>query len=192
MDIHMKKNVIIPLIVILAVHTAIAHGQVVITTNPVRSPADENDGQHQVQRNFSHRDLPPINEDYFDLSTQTGGDFYFWEEGEFGSPAAGQVIAESLLSTQTLLYEFGEIDGKKSIPFRVAEHQSHYTIFAGIQSRDSITFVAPDGRVLSADDAGVKIHAFKRMLVAAVNAPEAGEWTIQLDGRGKFLVTVRR
>ena len=187
----MRKPILpITAILILLAHTH-ARAQVAITTVPTQPPSGQTDGQHQVKRNFSHRDLPPLNLDMFALSTQTGGEFYFWGEGEFGSEAASKVIAESVLSTQTLLYKYGDIDGTCEIPFYVEKYKYHFTFFTGIQSKDRIEFIQPDGTVLK-DGEGVTVYPFQRMCIATVNAPLAGEWTIRLSGRGKYLVSVRK
>ncbi len=189
---NMKKSTIL-ILIILIFPAARAQAQVAITAIPTGPASDAIEpGQRQVKRNFTHRDLPSLNLDMFEISTQTGGDFYFWGEGEFGSEAASQVIAGSVLSTEALLYDYGDLDGKREIPFAVGEYQYHLTFFAGIQSKDSIAFIQPDGTALSADEDGVTVHSFQRMLIATVNAPAAGEWTIRVNGRGKYLVTVRK
>ncbi|MCA9404771.1 MAG: hypothetical protein KC897_13360, partial [Candidatus Omnitrophica bacterium] len=95
------------------------------------------------------------------------------------------------LSTQTLLYKYGDIDGTLEIPFYVEKYKYHFTFFAGIQSKDRIEFIQPDGTVLK-DGEGVTVYPFQRMCIATVNAPLAGEWTIRLSGRGKYLVSVRK
>lgn len=172
--------------------TTIVHAQVAITTIPTKPPSDQVDGQRRVGRNFSHRDLAPLNTEMFDLSTQTGGDFYFWGEGEFGSEAASKVIAHSVLATQTILYEYGDLKDKLTLRLAIDPYQYHYTFFAGIQSKDRIEFVRPDGEVLTVDEEGVQIYQFQRMLVATINAPMAGNWTIRLTGKGKYLVSVRK
>ncbi|MBZ0165587.1 MAG: hypothetical protein K8I00_02190, partial [Candidatus Omnitrophica bacterium] len=64
--------------------------------------------------------------------------------------------------------------------------------FAGVQSQDRIDFVRPDGRILLADDNAVTLYRFTYMLIGFVNEPMPGEWAVRINGRGKFLVTVRR
>ena len=128
---------------------------------------------------------------------RTGGDFYFWAHGEFSSAAAAQVMAENImfpLDAKPVLYVFGEfpLSGeKRKFSFSVPEGAQKLNILAGIQSKDSIAFLKPDGQRLSSQDPGVKIHEFTYMLMAAVKHPPVGQWAVELQGKGKFQASAR-
>jgi hypothetical protein len=124
--------------------------------------------------------LLPVNPDYFSLSAETGGDFYFWAPGEFAT--AGLQIP---LHDEAVTLAYGTLPPqgvRLAIP--VESGARRLTVFAGAQRKDQFRLLRPDGR--PAAGAGVALQAFSHMLIASVDAPAAGTWQLELRGAGQY------
>lgn len=117
---------------------------------------------------------------YFGLASETGGDFYFWEPGEFATarmkiPVHGDTVALA----------YGSFRGQpRELEIPVESGVTRLTVFAGAQRKYSARLLQPDGR--GASGAGVTQQAFRHMLVVTVNAPAPGTWRLQLAGEGLY------
>jgi hypothetical protein len=124
------------------------------------------------------RGLLQINREYFDLAARTGGDYYFWAAGEFGS-ARVQIPVHH----DGVLLSYGALESKKSFEIPVESGVKELTLFAGIQRKDLAVLVRPDGTVVR------DVQSFQHMLIATVNAPATGIWHLELQGAGTYAVT---
>lgn len=117
---------------------------------------------------------------YFRLASETGGDFYFWEPGEFATanlklPIHGDTVALG----------YGQFRGQqRELEVPVESGVTRLTVFAGAQRKLGARLLQPDGR--SATGAGVVQQVFRHMLVVTVNAPAPGVWRLQLSGDGLY------
>ncbi len=124
--------------------------------------------------------LLQINKDLYELAATTGGDFYFWAEGEFASSKLKVPIHE-----QPVILAYGSLeDTKRVFEIPIESDVRIMTIFAGIQRKDLAVLLRPDGTPMRD---GVQL--FQHMLVAMVPAPQTGTWKLELQGSGTFAVT---
>jgi von Willebrand factor A domain-containing protein 7 len=124
--------------------------------------------------------LLPVDPTYFRLASETGGDFYFWEPGEFAT-ARMQIPAHG----DTVALGYGSLRGQsRELEIPVESGVRRLTVFAGAQRKHSARLLQPDGR--GATGAGVSQQASRNMLVVTVNAPAPGIWRLQLAGEGLY------
>ena len=140
--------------------------------------------QRSVAPKKDPRGLLAVNADYYELAAQTGGDFYFWAPGEFAASQL-QIPVES----EEILLAYGKTAGKRTFEMPVESGVRSLSIFAGVQRKDLVTIVRPDGTVAAHGQVGVALQTFQHMTIATVDAPAAGLWRIELDGEGLFAVT---
>jgi len=130
------------------------------------------------------RGLLKINRDFFELAASTGGDFYFWAQGEF---AASQL--QIPIQHEEVLLSYGSLDTKRVFEIPVESGVRTLTIFAGIQRKDLAVLVRPDGLVVHAGDGGAALQSFQHMLIATIDGPAPGIWKLELTGAGTFSVS---
>jgi hypothetical protein len=129
--------------------------------------------------------LLEVNELYFDLAANTGGDFYFWAPGEFAKSNLQIPIHD-----EDVVLAYGRLDGPtRNFSIPVESGAKTLTIFSGIQRKDIVSIIRPDGSVLAAGARGAKLQSFRYMTIATVDAPEPGAWRVVLSGAGKYAVT---
>ncbi len=124
------------------------------------------------------RGLLSVNRDYYELAARTGGDFYFWAAGEFASARLEiPVVAEEVVLS------YGSVERKRIFEVPVESGARSLTLFAGVQRKDLITIVRPDGTVVREG------QVFQHMTIATIASPVAGTWRLELEGAGTFAVT---
>jgi hypothetical protein len=121
-----------------------------------------------------------------EVAAATGGDFYFWSPGEFARrrlrlPLVGEPV---LLSTGMLGPEV------EAFSFWVEGGRGRLDFFAGAQRMEQVRILRPSGRAVLPSDADVDLQVFERMALTAVELPVAGEWRVELEGRGRFSLSV--
>ena len=122
---------------------------------------------------------------YFELSAQTGGDFYFWAPGEFAR--AGLQIP---LHGEDVLLAYGKLDAsRRSFEIPVESGVRTLTVFAGAQRKDRAVLVRPGGAFVADGTAGVKLQTFSHMLIATVKSPTPGVWRVDFEGAGLYSVS---
>ena len=167
----------------------------ILITNTSYLYGEERDpGQKYPQKNYTSSKLAPFNLEYFEISTRTGGDFYFWAPNEFSSKPATEILAKSILrkNEKPLLYQFGELSGKKQeYTIFLSENLPEVFFLIGIQSKNKIHIYKPNGELLSDSTKNSKVYNFIHMMVATVTKPVPGNWKIEIAGTGKYLVSVR-
>ena len=140
--------------------------------------------QRSVPPKKDSRGLLSVSVDSYELAAQTGGDFYFWAPGEFAASQL-QIPVES----DEVLLAYGKAAGKRTFEVPVESSVRSLTLFVGVQRKDLVTIVRPDGTVGAHGRAGIAIQTFQHMTIATVDAPTPGLWRIELDGEGLFAVT---
>jgi hypothetical protein len=128
-----------------------------------------------------------INPDYYRLSAETGGDFYFWAPGEFGAAPVNIGAGEG----EPLLLAYGALpNGSRRFEVPVESGVDKMSLFAGIQRKDAATLFAPDGTAVEAGGVGIELQPRTHMLLASIADPAPGVWTLVLSGSGQYAVTV--
>jgi hypothetical protein len=118
---------------------------------------------------------------YFRMASETGGDFYFWEPGEF----AGANLKLPLNAGDPVALGYGTFHGEtRTLDIPVEANVARLTVFAGAQRKYSARLLQPDGR--EAAGAGTTRQVFAHMLLVTVNAPTPGVWRLQLAGQGLY------
>ncbi len=133
-----------------------------------------------------------VNESMFQLSVESGGDYYFWMPGEFAT-FAGKIPPEIFLGTNKnpLLKEYGTLHNKEIVfQFLIDRDTRNFTLFVGVQSNPTISLIAPSGNPVAIEKNKNNILKTSHMLLGYVGNPERGEWKITINGTGKFSVTV--
>jgi hypothetical protein len=125
----------------------------------------------------NERGLLQINRQYFDLAANTGGDYYFWAPGEFGTKL------QVPLPGVPVLLSYGSMESKKVFEIPIESGVTQFMLFAGVQRKDLAVLVRPNGTPLH------DVQVFQHMLIATVLSPAAGVWRLELDGEGTYAVT---
>ncbi len=143
-----------------------------------------------------NRALPPsydasgllkINLDYYELAAATGGDFYFWGPGEFS--ASGIQIP---LEQEPILLVYDVLGRRtRSFWFPVDTVSERFSVFAGAQRKDVFQLIRPSGGIVAEGETDVLVQEFHHMLIVTVTKPELGIWRIDLNGAGRFSLSVR-
>ena len=129
--------------------------------------------------------LLEVNELYFDLAANTGGDFYFWAPGEFAKSNLQLPIHD-----EEVVLAYGRLEGPtRNFSIPVESGARTLTIFSGVQRKDIVSIIRPDGSVLAAGSPGTKLQSFRYMTIATVDAPAPGAWRLVLSGAGTYAVT---
>jgi hypothetical protein len=155
----------------------------------IRLFAREGYNEPPRQSSYDKNGLLRINKDYFELSTNTGGDFYFWAPGEF---AASAPILRIPATSDPILLDYGSDDRiVKTSRIPVDSGIALLTVFVGVQRKDKIVLHRPDGRTVSENPAFVSEQNYRHMSIIAVEKPEPGMWVLDLRGAGYYVVSVR-
>jgi hypothetical protein len=142
-------------------------------------------GQRSQPLRTERGGLLHVDPNYFELASQTGGDFYFWAPGEFAR--AGLQIP---LHDEPVLLAYGRLDSRRrSFEFPVESGVRELTIFAGAQRKDRAVIVRPGGALVADGTAGVKLQTFSHMTIATIQSPAPGPWRIEFEGAGLYSVS---
>ena len=138
---------------------------------------------------YDKNGLIRINKDYFKLSADTGGDFYFWAPGEFAASAS---VLRIPVTSDPILLDYGT-GGRfaKSSPVPVDSGIALLTVFVGAQRKDAVVLHRPDGRTVSENPAFVSEQKYRHMNIITVEKPEPGLWSLDFSGAGYYAVSVR-
>ena len=118
---------------------------------------------------------------FFRMAAETGGDFYFWDPGEFASSHVQLPVGAG----DTVALAYGSFRGQAmDLEVPVGANVTRLTVFAGAQRKHFARLLQPDGR--EAGGAGTTRQTFKHMLLVTVNAPAPGVWRLQLGGDGLY------
>jgi von Willebrand factor A domain-containing protein 7 len=130
--------------------------------------------------------LLPINDLYYDLAARSGGDFYFWAAGEFGTANLSVPLHD-----EPVVLAYGHLDGgTRRFTLPVESGLRAMTLFVGIQRKDEVVLLRPDGSVVAAGDGGVQWQSFRHMAIASIASPSpSGDWVLVLAGAGKYSVS---
>ena len=143
--------------------------------------------QRPRQPSKDTRGLLGINKDFYDLSANTGGDFYYWAAGEFATaaltiPTGGEDI----------VLAYGAVDGSRTtFEIPVESGARELAVFCGVQRKDLALLFHPDGTLARDGAGGVRLQSYQHMLIAQVIAPAPGVWKLELTGLGMSTVTAR-
>ncbi|MBI3601458.1 MAG: hypothetical protein HY209_00975 [Candidatus Omnitrophica bacterium] len=148
-------------------------------------------GQQDSSSVDTKDNLLKVAPEYFMGSSYTGGDFYFWAPGEFGSPSAASITAKNLIGggnhDQSILLDYGEFNLKgevREFNFPVEANVKKLSLFVGLQDKVSVTVSGPDGQKISGDE-------FKYMFLKTIQNPSSGNWKMIVNGRGLSSISVR-
>ncbi len=147
-------------------------------------------GAQQRQRtagpSYDDQGLLRINMDAYALSAGTGGDFYFWAPGEFAGSAL-QIPIER----EPILLAYGSLDRPRTFSFPIDTATETLSVFSGAQRKNAFSLMRPSGIPVAESDAGVHLQEFKHILIVRVTQPERGTWRVELQGAGRFSLSVR-
>jgi hypothetical protein len=128
----------------------------------------------------------------FDLAARTGGEFLFWEPGEFGRYSAS---AMGLAAGKAIANRFGELPAGGAVEVEIEVPMvpkiGALRFYAGIQKKDLIRLIRPDARTVGASDPGVELVETRHMLVVKVSDPQPGSWTLAIAGEGRYQASAR-
>lgn len=145
------------------------------------------DQQSPHPANYDQRAKLPINLDFYELSAATGGDFYFWAPGEFAS--AGLQVP---VTQDNILLSYGKLDNStRTFSFKVDSGIEKLILFVGIQRKDHVRLLRPDGQEVLHSDTDVELQLFQHMLLATVTRPSAGDWRVPVSGEGYYAFSAR-
>ena len=124
---------------------------------------------------------------YFRMASETGGDFYFWDPGEFSG--AGLHLP---LPGETVALAYGTFQGQAlHIAIPVESGVTRLSVFAGAQRKDQAVLRRPDGRAVSGAAAGEALQVYSHMAIATVEQPDPGVWLLELRGVGLYSVSAQ-
>ena len=124
---------------------------------------------------------------YFRLAAETGGDFYFWQPGEFV-----QARLQVPLPGETVALSYGTLDARpRRIPIPVESGVTRLTVFAGAQRKDVAVLLRPDGSAFAGHGAGESLQSFTNMAIATVQQPAPGVWQLELRGAGLYSISAQ-
>lgn len=150
----------------------------------------EHTGQlHSKPYSPDSRGVLKIDKNAFDISTATGGLYYFWAPGEFGS-----VPGAVFLPGRKLAYRFGtgneaEIMSGSTFTIPVDANTHKLSLFFGAQKILHVRLLTPSGREVENLKTKVEIHKLKYMYIAHIHDPEPGLWTLEFSNEGKFIIS---
>ncbi|MGR9099811.1 MAG: hypothetical protein ACU826_04515 [Gammaproteobacteria bacterium] len=132
-----------------------------------------------------------IDENAFRLSTATGGLYYFWAPGEFGS-VSGAVAATG----KKLAYAFGDADRNPEnldtpLTVPVVAGTRKLDVFTGAQRIENVLLTTPSGRNVEDLPVKIRIYKLKYMYIVHIDRPEPGNWRLAFKGVGKYLLSAR-
>ena len=130
-----------------------------------------------------------IDPSFFATASATGGDFYFWEPGEFAAHAPIEIPPDG----EPVLLAYGELEPGGHIELRAPLDSTigRLSLFAGLQGNDGIEVVLPGGERLMPNGTAVRVQQTRHMLIATIEDPSEGEIAIRLAGRGHYAVSLR-
>ena len=147
--------------------------------------ASADSGQRPQPVRTDRGGLLHVEQMYFDMAAQTGGDFYFWAPGEFSGSGL-----QLPLHGEPVMLAYGRFGApRRSFEIPVESGARTLTVFAGAQRKDRAVVVRPGGAVLAAGETGVTLQTFSRMTIATIQKPEPGNWRIEFQGAGLFSVS---
>lgn len=151
-------------------------------------PADQATAKNRaLPPSYDARGLLKINKDYYELAAATGGDFYFWGPGEFSTSGI-----QLPLEDEPILLAYGLLETRtRSFWFPVDTVSETFTVFAGAQRKNAFELIRPGGGTVAAGDTDVRFQEFQHMLLVTVTKPERGTWRFELQGAGRFSLSVR-
>ena len=149
--------------------------------------AQPDPGQLNRPQSLNAQGLVQVDPTFYELSAATGGDFYFWAPGEFASanlriPLPGEAVALS----------YGRLDAQpRRIAIPVESGATRLSVFAGAQRKDMAILIAPDGKPVRGNEAGVDLQNFSHMNIVQVQAPAPGVWQLELRGAGLYSMSAQ-
>ncbi len=148
-------------------------------------------GQQASSSTHIKDNLLNVAPEYFMLSSYTGGDFFFWAPGEFGSPISSLITSKYLIGQgfhdQPILLNYGEmnLDGEvREFNFPVESNINELSFFIGLQDKILVTVSDPDGQKIPGDE-------LSHMFLTKIQNPSSGSWKIIVNGRGLSSISVR-
>jgi hypothetical protein len=141
-----------------------------------------------LQQDPQEVELPKLAFDpvMFDVSAQTGGDFYFWEPGEFAT-----ADLRLPLGGEDVLLAYPVLDGNRTVTFPVDSLTTRLEILVSAQEKQTVHVVQPDAAVLRPGTQGATVQNFEHTLLATVAFPKPGTWSIEVTGSGRLSLSVR-
>ncbi len=154
------------------------------------STSPDHAGQQQAKPySPDSRGLLKIDENAFDISTATGGLYYFWAPGEFGS-APGAVF----LQGRSLTYQFGsgeetEPRPRSPVTIPVNAHTHKLSLFVGAQKIEHVRLLTPSGLAVENLKEKAEIHQLKYMYIVHIRNPAPGRWNLEFSTKGKYIIS---
>jgi hypothetical protein len=157
---------------------------------PGRARADE---QRRTRLLVDSDGMLRVDPVYFELAKKTGGEMYFWADGEFVARAADVRARGPRGKGRTIAARYGDVpvEGTVEMEVEVPADSELGTVrfFAAIQKKESVTVTRPDGRIMDVSDERVAWADTRFMAFVTVSDPQPGTWKIAIAGQGLFHAT---
>lgn len=132
---------------------------------------------------------------YFDLAKSTGGEMYFWADGEFVARAADVRAREPRGEGRKVAAHYGDVPVEATVEVEVhvpADPElGTIRFFAAVQKKESVTVTRPDGRIVDGSEDDVARVDTRFMAFVMVSDPQPGTWKVAIAGQGLFQATAR-
>ncbi|MFC5514066.1 dockerin type I domain-containing protein [Massilia jejuensis] len=133
----------------------------------------------------------PYDPAYFAVAKSTGGQVFVIPQTEAGRVAQlADVLSRSdsvdILSVSDVLS-----GGQKTFTFPVDNRMTRLNIsVAKVNNAGAITVLRPDGSVVQPGSPGVEQIPLSNALVLSINAPQVGEWKVNISGLDEFSIII--
>ena len=186
---HRQNSLTWPLRLTLGLSALATGALLALPEAPLVQSVPDPDYRGQEQQEFvrpapTSDGLIAVDASFFEIASATGGDFYFWEPGEFaGSGIALPAPAESVLIAH------GELEGELRFTFPVDAITRRLEIVGGAQGLENAVLRDPSGATPEPSPL-CNVQTFARMRLITLRDPQPGSWSIELSGRGLYSLSV--
>ena len=133
----------------------------------------------------------PYDPTYFELARRTGGQVFITTRTEPGVTLANLMKPMVRNDVHLVLQAGLELAGRPiAIRAPIDETVKQAIFSVGMITKGVISVRRPSGGLVQSRDAGVTITDTLGSQTVTINAPEVGEWAVEINGSGTTLVTV--
>lgn len=134
----------------------------------------------------------PIDPAYLRAAEETGGQVFLLSSSEI--PLLFDLIRPQLLGDLSLVArrkgDLG-IGGSISIPVPVDSTMTGLVVSVSVDSKNAVRLRRPSGDLVLAGDPGVTVAELFSGSIIDVEAPETGEWQVEISGSGGFTAAIQ-
>ena len=128
-----------------------------------------------------------VDPSYVEVSESTGGQLFLFQKDEISHAAL--VMTASDRFPATVIRLVGNLSGVREFEFPVDSTMESVFVLASVQCRSAIRVTRPSGMEMTGSNSAQSID-FKAGRILQVDTPEAGKWTVHLEGSGLFILSV--